>query len=589
MLKEKIFNLTGFSFNGNIKEIEFDGVYVKYDGCDAIIGYKTTVQKARCYFMLSMKIKNAETNFELKENPCFETCGPMIDAAKTRRMTVDGLKKYVDYIAALGLNMLMIYTEDVFEMPEYPRFGYMRGRYTQSELKQIDDYAYEMGVELIPCIQTLGHLQHYLKWPEANDIKESKSVLLPNEEKTYEFIECQIKTMRKCLRSNRIHLGMDEAVNLGKGTYLERFGPEKMLNIFNAHLKRVQTIAEKYNYETMIWSDMYFAPNHWMEYYNPDSVIPQEAIDSAPEKVKMVFWDYYHTDYDYYHKKLVQQERFKNNESAFAGAVWTFDGHAPNFRYTYDTTRPALEAAINHNVKTVIATVWNEGDICNFKSLDGLCTFSEVCYKGKACTEDDIYNAATHITGQPRDFIDAVSEYYLGFEGAVRIGSSIFYSDPMLNLINYDIDYEDALKRYTNALNIIDKYKQHEYHAYYHLLFKIVSEKTRILKDLKREYKAGNMKYITELAQNVVPQLQQYYRDFYSIYKEHWLKFYKPVGFEDTIGHFGAIDYRLTYMIDTLNKYIDGNISVIDELEEEVIGGINQTWTTKIQHMSLIL
>ena len=43
-------------------------------------------------------------------------------------------KKYIDNIAALGFNMLMLYTEDVYEMPEYPRFGYMRGRYTKDEI-----------------------------------------------------------------------------------------------------------------------------------------------------------------------------------------------------------------------------------------------------------------------------------------------------------------------------------------------------------------------------------------------------------------------------------------------------------------------
>ena len=56
MLKKKIFDLTGFEFNGKIKETEFDGVYVSYDGKDAKIGYSTKVQKARCYFLLSMKI-----------------------------------------------------------------------------------------------------------------------------------------------------------------------------------------------------------------------------------------------------------------------------------------------------------------------------------------------------------------------------------------------------------------------------------------------------------------------------------------------------------------------------------------------------
>ena len=62
-MKEKIFKITGFTFYGNIKEIHYDGVYVHYNGTDAVIGYRTKVQRARCFFLLSMKIKNGEKHF----------------------------------------------------------------------------------------------------------------------------------------------------------------------------------------------------------------------------------------------------------------------------------------------------------------------------------------------------------------------------------------------------------------------------------------------------------------------------------------------------------------------------------------------
>lgn len=589
MLMQKIFDLTGFEFDGIVKEIRYDGVYVYYDGKNAEIGYSTKVQKARCLFLLSMKIKNGEKQFEIKENPVFETCGPMIDVSRGGVMTVDAVKKYIDNIAALGLNMLMLYTEDVYEMPEYPQFGYMRGRYTHDELIAIDDYACEMGVEVIPCIQTLGHHMNYLKWPEARKIKENPSVLLPDEEETYEFIECEIKTMRKCFRSNRIHLGMDEAFGLGLGKHLKTHGYEKTLDIFNRHLKRVVSIARSYDYQPMIWCDMYYAPEDPLEYYNPDAVIPQYALDSAPENVEMVFWDYYHEDYDYYHKKFVQQERFKNNETYFAGGVWTWDGHAPNFRYTYNSTKPALEAAIDHNIKTVIATLWGGGDVDFFKALDGLCIFSEYCYKGKDCTADDVYKAATHISGQTKEFIDAVSEIHLDFIGSVKISSGFFYADPLFNLLNHDIDYDDAIARYKKALNVIEKYKEHKYYTYYSSLFRVVINKAEILKNLRKEYKTGNKDYLKNLLENTIPKLKKYYKEFYEEYKNNWMEIKKPHNFERFSMYFGAVDYRLSYMEETINKYLNGSIDKISELDEEVIGGMNLTWITKEDYLRVAL
>lgn len=58
-------------------------------------------------------------------------------------------QKHID-VAALGMNMLILYTEDMFELEGHPKFGYLRGRYSLDELREVDDYGYEMGVELIP-------------------------------------------------------------------------------------------------------------------------------------------------------------------------------------------------------------------------------------------------------------------------------------------------------------------------------------------------------------------------------------------------------------------------------------------------------
>ena len=55
--------------------------------------------------------------------------------------------------------MLMLYTEDTYEVDNQPYFGYLRGRYSQKELREIDDYAFKHGMELIPAIQTLAHLK----------------------------------------------------------------------------------------------------------------------------------------------------------------------------------------------------------------------------------------------------------------------------------------------------------------------------------------------------------------------------------------------------------------------------------------------
>jgi len=38
--------------------------------------------------------------------------------------------------------------EDSFELPDEPYFGYMRSRYSEEELCEIDDFAYMFGIEV---------------------------------------------------------------------------------------------------------------------------------------------------------------------------------------------------------------------------------------------------------------------------------------------------------------------------------------------------------------------------------------------------------------------------------------------------------
>ena len=88
-------------------------------------------------------------------------------------MKVDTVKLLLRKIALMGLNTFMLYTEDTYEVEEYLYFGYMRGRYTKDEIRELDKYALALGIELIPCIQMLGHLATHLIWAASSEYKDT--------------------------------------------------------------------------------------------------------------------------------------------------------------------------------------------------------------------------------------------------------------------------------------------------------------------------------------------------------------------------------------------------------------------------------
>ena len=99
------------------------------------------------------------------EEPAFDHLTYMADCSRNAVPTLSFLRTLIRSLALMGYDRLMLYTEDTYEVPGYPFFGYLRGRYSQDDLRALDAYAQGYGVELVPCIQTLAHLNGIFHWP----------------------------------------------------------------------------------------------------------------------------------------------------------------------------------------------------------------------------------------------------------------------------------------------------------------------------------------------------------------------------------------------------------------------------------------
>ena len=141
----------------------------------------------------------------------FQTNGLMLDCSRNGVMNNDKIKEMILICSLMGHNRLLIYTEDTFNMDKYPYFGYLRGAYSKEDLKEFVEYGESFGVELVPCIQTLGHLKQALKWQPMENLKDGPDTLLVDSPEVYTFIEDMIKFAKECFKSKNIHIGMDES------------------------------------------------------------------------------------------------------------------------------------------------------------------------------------------------------------------------------------------------------------------------------------------------------------------------------------------------------------------------------------------
>lgn len=254
----------------------------------------------------------------------------------------------------MGFNSMMLYTEDTYEIKTQPHFGYMRGRFTAEEIKELDDYAYLHGIELIPCIQTLAHLRTLFQWPEYIPLCDTGDILLAENEEVHKLIDDMLDTCTANFRTKKILLGMDEAPLLGKGQYIKLNGYKPNGEIMKKHLRIVVDKCRKRGLEPEIWSDMFFRMNSKSNrYYDKElTKIPQETIDSVPDDLTLLYWDYYSTDSERYDFMFDRHREFKNT-TGFAGGASNWYGIVPLNSFSANAARTALTSAIKHKTNEV--------------------------------------------------------------------------------------------------------------------------------------------------------------------------------------------------------------------------------------------
>jgi hypothetical protein len=190
------------------------------------------------------------------------------------------------------------------------------------------------------------------------------------EARTYEFIENMFRSLRECYTTEYIHIGMDEAHNLGLGKYLDKHGFTNRFDIIYNHLKRVIELAKKYDFTPIMWSDMFFRLANKGTYYVDDiSIITDEVVNACPEGVELVYWDYYSDEKQHFDNMFDAHAKFKG-ETWFGGGIWTWSGFAPNNQWSLDSMTPAMESCREKNVDNIFMTMWGDnGGECSFWSV----------------------------------------------------------------------------------------------------------------------------------------------------------------------------------------------------------------------------
>ena len=123
-----------------ISKAEETGLCISAKNDGYAVSYNSITDFCRGLCLLIDSINKAETTVFIKEERAFDCCGIMLDVSRNAVIKVATAKDFIKRIARMGLNSFMLYMENIYKIEEYPYFGYMRGAYSEEELKEIVAY-----------------------------------------------------------------------------------------------------------------------------------------------------------------------------------------------------------------------------------------------------------------------------------------------------------------------------------------------------------------------------------------------------------------------------------------------------------------
>ncbi|ORE04390.1 glycoside hydrolase [Rhizopus microsporus var. microsporus] len=475
--------------------------------------------------------------------------------------------------------MLQLYTEDTYEVDGEPLFGYLRGRYTMRELSLVDDYAFDLGIEVIPCIQTLGHMGQVLQWQQYAHLRDNFEVLLPESEPTYDFIEKLIVSAARPFRSKRIHIGMDEAHGVGEGRYRHLYGYKDPNLVFMEHLQKVHEICTRNDLQPMIWSDT--AKNNSLQGYydelnNPAS---SELLEKIPPNLDLVFWDYYHTNPDTYAQKIRQHRDMGCLKPWIATGVWTWTRFWAAVPFSLKAIRASMIAAKNKEdgVQNTFITTWgDDGNECDiFSALPallyyaqhGYCEDTEVDiellklgFEGICGADFDDWTFASKIDDTPEGISVTPNTNYMP-----NMSKWLLWEDPMLGFLSPQYVDEDLESHYALIERQLSKAIElkklsaplNERLELPRRVAKALSLKCSLRKYCVNAYKRKDHTLLLELAHGRLMLLRQEVDGLWKYHRKMWMTTYKPFGWEMLESRYGALRSRLETMFDRIIEHTE--------------------------------
>lgn len=248
----------------------------------------------------------------VQDHPDIAVRGFMLDVSRDRVPTRRTLLRYLDLAARARLNHLELYIEHTFAWRDHTQVWEAASPLTADDLRWLDEECAARGIDLVPALNCLGHMERWLKHERYAHLAECPdgftwggdrrppATMIPTQEAA-DLVLGLVEEVMACVRGTVVNIGADEPFELGLGASAGEIAERGRGEVYFEYLERLLVPLTDRGYTVGFWADI-FAEHPELMGRVPDGAIPivwqydapslaAAVIDGADEQLRQHWRD----------------------------------------------------------------------------------------------------------------------------------------------------------------------------------------------------------------------------------------------------------------------------------------------------------
>ena len=235
----------------------------------------------------------------LEDAPDFPVRGFMLDVSRGRVPVMRELFALVDLLSELRYNQLQLYVEHTFAFQKHENVWRDASPLTPGEIRELDAYCAKKYIELVPNLNSFGHVERWLEHAEYKPLAECPGGFF------HEVFKMQraAGTFRACAEtadfmgelyreylpnfsSEKFNIGGDEPWELGQGRSRADCESRGKKAVYLEHMARLRKRAEACGKRVLFWADVLLGDDS-----APAEANAEEFFSGTPAPIPLI-WGY---------------------------------------------------------------------------------------------------------------------------------------------------------------------------------------------------------------------------------------------------------------------------------------------------------